>query len=97
MGTLLRRCVELHRAIELSFGMVSGVGPGIHVLDWGFTCLKGKGLFLAWFRAFFGICACIGFNRRDDAEKCIRLVCEKLAVFPYTRYIIEFYVVFPFL
>ena len=35
----------------------------------------------------FGIFACIGFNRRDDAEKCIRLVCEKLAVFPYARYI----------
>ena len=35
MGTLLRRCVEVHIAIELSFGVVSGVGPGIHVLDGG--------------------------------------------------------------
>ena len=25
--------MELHTAIELSFGVVSGVGPGIHVLD----------------------------------------------------------------
>ena len=33
MGTLLRRCVEVRTAIELSFGVVSGVGPGIHVLD----------------------------------------------------------------
>ena len=33
MGILLRRCVELRKAIELSFGVVSGVGPGIHVLD----------------------------------------------------------------
>ena len=33
MGNLLHRCVELRTAIELSFGMVSGVGPGIHVLD----------------------------------------------------------------
>jgi len=33
MGTLLRRCVEVRRAIELSFGVVSGVSPGIHVLD----------------------------------------------------------------
>jgi len=33
MGTLLRRCVEVRIAIELSFGVVSGVGPGIHVLD----------------------------------------------------------------
>ena len=33
MGNLLHRCVEMRRAIELSFGVVSGVGPGIHVLD----------------------------------------------------------------
>jgi len=33
MGTLLHRCVEVRKAIELSFGVVSGVGPGIHVLD----------------------------------------------------------------
>ena len=33
MGTLLRRCVELHTVTELLFGVVSGVGPGIHVLD----------------------------------------------------------------
>jgi len=26
MGTLLRRCVEVHIAIELSFGMVGGEG-----------------------------------------------------------------------
>ena len=32
MGTLLHRCVEVRKAIELLFGMVSGVGPGIHVL-----------------------------------------------------------------
>jgi len=30
---LLRHCVEVRTAIELSFGVVSGVGPGIHVLD----------------------------------------------------------------
>ena len=33
MEPLLRRCVEVRTAIELSFGVVSGVGPGIHVLD----------------------------------------------------------------
>jgi len=33
MGTLLRRCMEVRREIKLSFGVVSGVGPGIHVLD----------------------------------------------------------------
>jgi len=30
---LLRRCAEVRPVIELSFGMVSGVGPGIDVLD----------------------------------------------------------------
>jgi len=33
MGNLLHRCVKVRTAIELSFGTVSGVGPGIHVLD----------------------------------------------------------------
>jgi len=33
MGTLLRRCAEVRKVIELSFGVVSGVGQGIHVLD----------------------------------------------------------------
>jgi len=63
-------------------------------------CLKGKGLFLAWFLAFFGIWACIGFSRRNDAEKCIQLVCEKLTVFLYAWYTVdgvEFCVEFPFL
>ena len=31
MGTLLRRCVKVHTAIELSFGVVSGERQGIHV------------------------------------------------------------------
>ena len=30
------------------------------------------------------------FNRRHDAEKCIRLVCEKLTIFPYAQCIVEF-------
>jgi len=54
MGTSLRSCVEVHTAIELSFGVVSGVDPGVHVLD-GVHVLQGEGLFLAWFLAFFGI------------------------------------------
>ena len=32
-GILLHSCVEVHKPIELSFGVVSGVGPGIGVLD----------------------------------------------------------------
>ena len=44
--------------------------------------LKGKGLFLG----FFGICAPIGLKGQNDvlfAQKCIRLVCEKLTTYPY--------------
>jgi len=72
--------------VELSFGVVSGVGPGIRVLD-GVHVLQGKGLF--W--GFFGICVPIGLNEQNDvlfAEKCIRLVCEKLTVFPYGQDIV---------
>ena len=35
MGPLLHSCVEVREPIELSFGMVRGVTPGIHVLDGG--------------------------------------------------------------
>jgi len=33
MGPLLCSCAEVHAAIKLSFGVVSGVTPGIRVLD----------------------------------------------------------------
>jgi len=42
MGNLLRRCVKVRKAIELSFGVVSGVGPGIHVLDGGPRASRGR-------------------------------------------------------
>jgi len=45
MGTLLRRCVEVRRAIELSFGVVNGVGLGIHVLDGSPRASRGTGSF----------------------------------------------------
>jgi len=32
-------------------------GPRHSCVRWKSTCLKGKGLFLAWLLAFFGICA----------------------------------------
>jgi len=38
MGPLLRSCAEVRAAIELSFGVVSGVTTDIHALD-------GKGVF----------------------------------------------------
>jgi len=49
MGTLLRSCVVVHEPIELSFGVVSGVGLDIHVLD-GCPHAQGEGRFLShWF------------------------------------------------
>ena len=42
MGTLLHSCVEMREPIELSFGVVSGVGPGIDVLDGGQRASRGR-------------------------------------------------------
>ena len=42
MATLLHSCVEVCEPIELSFEVVSGVGPGIDVLDGG-PVPQGKG------------------------------------------------------
>jgi len=33
VGTLLHSCAKVREAIELPFGVVSGVGPGIRLLD----------------------------------------------------------------
>jgi len=54
---LLHSCVEVREPIELMFGVLSGVGPGINVLD-GVHVPQGKGLFLGFFR----ICAPIRLN-----------------------------------
>ena len=45
MGTLLRSCAEVREPIELSIGMVGGVGPGIDVLDEGPRASRGRGCF----------------------------------------------------
>jgi len=47
MDNLLHSCVEVHEPIELSFGVVSGVGPGIGVLG-GLMCCKGIGGFMGF-------------------------------------------------
>jgi len=92
MGTLLHSAVVLE-PIELSFGVVSvvsGVGGGMGVLD-GVHVTQGEGAVLG----FFGICACIGLKGQNDvfiAQKCIRLVLEKLTVFPYGQGIVGIYV-----
>jgi len=100
MGNLLRRCVEVRTAIELSFGLVSGVGPGIHVLDGsprasnGSICFwHGFGHFskiwLHWFQWRHGVLIMVLID--------FRLVCEKLTIFPYAEYIVEFCVRVAFL
>ena len=48
-GNLLRRCVKVRTTIELLFGVVSGVGPGIHVLDGSPRASRGRGCFLHGF------------------------------------------------
>jgi len=47
---LLHSCAEVREPIELSFGVMSVVGPGIHVLD-GVHVTQKEGLF----GGFFGI------------------------------------------
>jgi len=42
MGTLLRSCTEVRELIELSFGEVSGVSPGIGVLDGSPRAARGR-------------------------------------------------------
>jgi len=73
----------------MSFGMVSGVGGemGHGCIRWGSMCHKLKG--------YFGIVLPIDLNGQNSvflAHKCIRLVREKLTVFPYAQYIIGIYV-----
>jgi len=91
MGTLLRRCVEVRIAIEPSFGVVSGMGPGIHVLDG-----RGRGCFWHgfWhFSAFTPYC----FQWGNDVLINDRLVCENLTIFSYIDNIVEFCIELAFL
>jgi len=55
--------------------------PGIGILD-GSTCCKGKGGVSGGFVEFFP------HWFEWHTVKCIRLVCEKLTIFPYGQYII---------
>ena len=78
MGPLLHSCVEIREVdpIELSFGMVSGVGPGIDVRNGGPCYSRGRDCFLD----FWHLCPSFIRMGRSTlfAQKCIRLVCEKL-------------------
>jgi len=85
MGTLLRRCVEFRRAIELSCGVVSGVVPGIHVLDGSPRASKGRGCFWHGFWHILKI-RLYRFHWRHGVLIMVlidfRLVFEKLIAFP---------------
>jgi len=63
METLLHSCAEVREPIELSFGMVSDVGPGIYVLDRGSRAPKG--------RAVVGIFRHLRPHWFELAERCI--------------------------
>jgi len=100
MGTLLHRCVEVRKAIELSFGVVSGVGPGSHALDGSPRASRGRGCFWHGFRHFSNF-RLNSFEWRNGVVIMVLiddlLVCEKLKVFPYTDCIVEFCVRLAFL
>ena len=81
MGTLLHNCGEVREPIELSVGMVNGVGGGMGVLD-GVYVPEGNG-------QFWGFIDPVGFNRVFfNKKKCIQLVRDKFRVFPYRQYIV---------
>jgi len=92
MGTLLRRCVKVRRAIELSFGMVSGVGPGIYVLDGSPRAPRGRGCFWHGFRPVLNF-RVYGIQWTNGILITVmiddQLVCEKLTIFPYAECTIE--------
>ena len=72
----------MREAIELPFGVMSGVGPGIGVLDRS-PHPQGKGRF--W--EFSGRLVLMAFLSSFVTEKCIRLVGEKFIIFPFVQYI----------
>jgi len=93
MGILLRRCVKVRKAIELSFGVVSGVGPGIYVLDGSPRASRGRVCFWHGFwpnsnfrvNAIQWTTAVLITVMIDD-----RLMCENLTIFPYAECSVEF-------
>ena len=86
--------MEVRRVIELSFGVVSGVGPGIHVLHGGPRASRGRVSFWHGFRpnSNFRVNA-IQWTKAVLITVMIddRLVCEKLTIFPYAECSMEFY------
>jgi len=71
MGTLLRSCAEVCEPIELLFRKVSGVTPGIHVLDGDPRASRGTGGFWSclshWPNGFNGV-----FCNRNAFNSCVK-------------------------
>jgi len=71
----------------MPFGMVSGVSRGMGALDTVPHASRGRG-------GFWGHLPPLAqwFQWRILQQKCIRLVHEKLIIFPYGQYIIGIYI-----
>jgi len=82
VGNLLHSCVEVCEPIELSFGVVSGVGGWMGVLD-GVHVPQGEEAVFGWGISphWFQWCICL-------TENCIRHVRKKLTIFLYVQYIV---------
>jgi len=70
--------MKVHKLIELSFGVVSGVGIGIRVLD-GVQLPQGEGEVLGFFSVPW-------FEWHIFLTEMYLLVCEKLRIFTYEQY-----------
>jgi len=81
LETLLCSCVKVCEAIELSFGIMSGVGSG-NGIRWGPHHAKRRG----GFRGFSVTLVWRVFLSSFVREKCIRLVHEKFIIFPFRQY-----------
>jgi len=79
MGTLWRSRAEVRELIELSFGVVSGMGSGIRVLDGGRDHPRGRVVF----RVLWSIIGLNGFLFCVGKGETYLLVCEKFTIFPY--------------
>ena len=52
MRTLLHSCVKVHELIELSFGVVCGIGGGMGILDGGPRAARVRAVLVFWLHWF---------------------------------------------
>jgi len=83
-------CGKMADCIRMPFEVLSGVGPGIDVLDGGPRASRGRGCF--WHFRHLHPHSFESAEWRIVCPDCIWLVCEKLTIFPYGQYIIGIYV-----